>query len=153
MDRATASEGANALAWYPSIMPVTFAVDDVRLATERLPTRRFGDVLGERAICVGAEEEARVVALPGVHPLLGAVHLAFAEHRPLVLSPDAIWLTIAQGVAQHVRQNAERLRSRLVRHEDKKRLTSGLDGPMPTDAASWRAAVQTCRGQLAGEIG
>src|SRR6476620_101863 len=97
-------------------MPVTFAVDDVRATTERLSTRRFGDVLGEGALCVGAEDEARVVALPRVHPLLGAVHLAFAQHRPLVLTPDAIWLTIVQGVAQHVRLNAEALRSRLVRH-------------------------------------
>jgi Domain of unknown function (DUF4419) len=33
-----------------------------------------------------------------------------------VLSPDAVWLTIAQGVAQHVRMNAEELRPRLVNH-------------------------------------
>ena len=38
---------------------------------------------------------------------MAAVALAFAQHRPLVLSPDAVWLTIAQGVAQHVRLHAE----------------------------------------------
>ncbi|MGI5501316.1 DUF4419 domain-containing protein [Lentzea sp. CA-135723] len=29
---------------------------------------------------------------------------AFAEHRPLVLSPDAVWLTITRGIAQRVRR-------------------------------------------------
>jgi hypothetical protein len=28
-----------------------------------------------------------------VAPLLAAVHVAFAQHRPLVLAPDAVWLT------------------------------------------------------------
>jgi hypothetical protein len=130
---------------------VRFRVDEVKSATERLPTRALEDLVPE-AIAV-ADPAQRVIWPTGTHALLGAVGKAFAEHRPLVLSPDAVWLTIAQGVAQHVRLNAERLRSRLVRHEGKKRLTIGLDGPMPTDAASWRAAVQTFRGKLAEEIG
>eukprot|EP01050_Picozoa_sp_SAG11_P018076 SAG11_NODE_2680_length_3104_cov_1.455241_2_plen_105_part_00 len=37
-----------------------------------------------------------------------AVHAAFYGHHPLVLSPDVIWLTIAQGLANHVDQNAVR---------------------------------------------
>jgi len=51
---------------------------------------------------LGGAADARVLAWEGskIHPLLGAVHVAFAEHRPLVLSPDALWLTILQGVAQ-----------------------------------------------------
>ena len=38
----------------------------------------------------------------------------FAEHRPLVLSPDMIWLLISQTIARHVRRNAEKLRSKFV---------------------------------------
>ena len=33
------------------------------------------------------------------HGLVHAVHLAYADHRPLALSPDAIWLALAQGFA------------------------------------------------------
>src|SRR5689334_11391555 len=51
--------------------------------------------------------------------LLSAVHMAYAAHYPLVLSPDAIWLAIAQGFAQHVNANAERLRGKFVRYEGK----------------------------------
>jgi hypothetical protein len=57
-----------------------------------------------------------------VHPLVQAVHIAFSDHRPLVLTPDCIWLTIVQGFAHHVLENAESLRRRLVRHEGKKKL-------------------------------
>ena len=51
-----------------------------------------------------------------LHPLIAAVHIAFAEHRPLVLSPDMIWIAILQGLSQHVQNNADELRSRLVEH-------------------------------------
>ena len=54
-----------------------------------------------------------------LHPLVQAVHLAFSDHRPLILSPDCIWLTIVQGFARHVWENAESLRSRIVQHHGK----------------------------------
>jgi hypothetical protein len=56
------------------------------------------------------------------HSLIDAVHMAFSQHRPLTLSPDAIWLVIQQGFGHHVAENAEELRGRLVRHEGKKAL-------------------------------
>lgn len=51
---------------------------------------------------------------------LQAAYTAFARHQGLVLSPDAVWLAIAQGFAVHVNMNAERLRDRFVKHEGKK---------------------------------
>ena len=52
-----------------------------------------------------------------------AVHQAFYEHLPLVLSPDVIWLTIAQGLAKHVDNNAKALRDRFVDFQGKKTIT------------------------------
>ena len=57
-----------------------------------------------------------------VHPLIKAVHVAFAQHRPLILSPDISGLVISQGFGHHIHENAEALRSRLVRHEGRKTL-------------------------------
>jgi hypothetical protein len=51
-----------------------------------------------------------------------AVHATFYDHHPLILSPDIIWVTIAQGLANHVDQNAEALRTQFVCHEGKKEL-------------------------------
>ncbi|GLY53013.1 DUF4419 domain-containing protein [Lentzea sp. NBRC 102530] len=107
---------------------VTFPVDDVTPVTDALPTRPIADLFpGARA----TGGSARVLEPNGVHPLLHAVSKAFAEHRPLVLSPDAVWLTIARGIAEHVKEHAEELRPVLVGHRGKQRLEV-LHGPDDT---------------------
>jgi len=134
-------------------MNVTFPVDDVARATGSMPTRRLADVVGD-VLALGGEAERRVVDHGRTHPLLGAVHLAFAQHRPLVLSPDAVWITIAQGVAHHVRLHADELRPRLVRHAERKRLE--IEWPTetaPTDAAAWATIVAAFSECIADEVG
>jgi len=132
-------------------MSATFRVDDVKPAEGRPETRRFGDTV-KGALVIGGDLEMQVADV-STHALLGAVHRAFAEHRPLVLSPDVVWLTIAQGVAQHVRLNAEALRSRLVRHDGKKKLVVGWNGAFPTEPASIAEIVKAFRAALGAEIG
>ena len=56
------------------------------------------------------------------NPFVDAVRQAYASHRPLELSPDMIWLCIAQGFATHVNENAEALRDKFVDFEGKKEL-------------------------------
>jgi hypothetical protein len=130
---------------------VTFRVDDVTPAAAPLPTQPLGE-LHPDAMAFGADPRLPVLAATGVHPLLSAVGQAFADHRPLVLSPDAVWLTIAQGVAQHVRLHAEELRPRLVNHAGRRRLTVTVDGPMPRDADGWQDAVEQFGKLLASEV-
>jgi hypothetical protein len=62
---------------------------------------------------------------PGKHALLAvAVHTAFYDHCPLILSPDAIWVTILQGLAQHCAQAGDDVRAAWgVTHEGKKVVT------------------------------
>jgi hypothetical protein len=62
------------------------------------------------------------------HPVVAAVHLAFCDHRPLVLSPDMLWLLVAQGFAHHVNANAEKLRPLLVKHSGKAVIAVRRDG-------------------------
>ncbi len=61
------------------------------------------------------------------HGFIAAANAAYSKHHPLVLSPDMIWLLIAQGFAIHVKQNAEALRHKFVAHEGKKNLTVRRD--------------------------
>jgi hypothetical protein len=133
-------------------MRTTFTVDDVAPATEPPVTKRLGDVLSP-ALATSADLDAPVVDVHAAHPLIGAVHHAFSEHRPLVLSPDAVWLTIAQGLAQHVRLHAEALRPRLVRHTGKARLTVTHVGSMPTTPDGWGAFITSFRDGVAEHIG
>src|SRR6516165_10769781 len=67
-----------------------------------------------------ARYHGRLVGRVAYHPFVAAVHRAFMDHRPLCLSPDAIWLLICQGVANHINANAEQLRARFVSHQGKK---------------------------------
>ncbi|AEI63240.1 DUF4419 domain-containing protein [Corallococcus macrosporus] len=112
---------------------LTFEVDAVEEASTPPVTAPLGTFVKD-ALWMAPGPDTRVLETQGVHPLLAAVHTAFSEHRPLVLSPDVIWLTMAQGVAQHIRLNAEALQGRLVRHEGRKKLTVEVDRFPATDA-------------------
>lgn len=129
----------------------TFAVDKVTPAKDALATKPLAEALGE-VLAIGGDPTLPVIDHGPTHALLGAVSIAFAQHRHLVLSPDAIWLTIAQGVAQHVRLHAEALRSRLVRHSGKQMLQIAVDRT-PASAAEWAACVPRFRDALAQQIG
>jgi hypothetical protein len=100
----------------------TFAVDDVSIGTEMLPTEMVKPSV-ERLLGTPVEAcdnyTADVVRQPGFHTLIAAADIAYQLHYPLALTPDAIWLTIAQGFAQHSNNNAEQLRHRFVAHEGK----------------------------------
>ena len=109
---------------------IRFSVDSVEPATDRLAERTAADVwsirTGRQADALSVESQLLVAEsglglsrLEEVHPLVSAVHCAFAEHRPLVLSPDIIWLTICQGFGHHVLNNPEALRPHIVDFEGK----------------------------------
>lgn len=94
------------------------------------PLKRFDR--GSDSILVAAKFPA-AQNVSRVHPLIDAVHMAFSEHRPLTLSPDSIWLTIAQGFSHHIQENAENLRHRLVRHKGRKELFERVEGDRLSD--------------------
>ncbi|RIB10012.1 hypothetical protein C2G38_1887320, partial [Gigaspora rosea] len=51
-----------------------------------------------------------------------AILHAYNHHKHLRLSPDDVWLTISQGVSEHINRNPEKFRNRFVQHEGKKKL-------------------------------
>lgn len=53
---------------------------------------------------------------------LATIHEAFANEKPLVLSPDHIWSLVAQAVSIHVNENAEALRGKFVQHTGKQNI-------------------------------
>ncbi len=101
---------------------VSFQVADVAPGTERLGeiTVREAVERTARTKLLTLREPSRMVVAGGdFHPLIAAAAIAYKKHFPLVLSPDIIWLTILQGVAQHVANHSASLRSRLVTHQTK----------------------------------
>ena len=52
--------------------------------------------------------------------LIAMCHLAFAEHRPMALTPDLLWHYIVKGISIHIHKHNEKLRKKFVSHERKK---------------------------------
>jgi hypothetical protein len=72
--------------------------------------------LPRRSLEACSRYHGQLVSRVYFHPIIAAIHRAFQDHRPMVLSPDMLWLMVTQGFANHVNANAEKLRNRLVRH-------------------------------------
>ncbi len=110
-----------------------FPVDDVETCSEAVDTDTLlylaSQRLARRLVASPAAERS-VTKTGSTHPLIDAVHVAFSRHYALVLSPDHIWLTLAQGLSHHITENAESLRGRLVRHQGTEELAHDL-GPVP----------------------
>jgi hypothetical protein len=143
----------------PATTQTTFAVDDVPISTKLLPTERLKASV-EKVLGAPVEAcdsySADVVAQPGYHSLIAAADLAYRHHFPLVLSPDAIWLTIAQGFARHVANHAEELRARIVPHQGKATLDVRRDdfvkgSPENPWAEVWPAFCEEIRKHIGDE--
>jgi len=101
------------------------------------------------------ESDRKLVAATDISPLVQMAHDAFYEHRPITLSPDTVWFTIAQGFATHVNLNAEKLRHRFVKHEGKQKLVVmrpdfflGQKNPWPEAFAAFSAQIGDHVGKL-----
>jgi hypothetical protein len=79
---------------------------------------------GYAAVHAHSPAPDNLVMVPGEHALLAtAVHRAFYEHCPLILSADVVWVTILQGLAQHCAQAGEDVRAAWgVTHEGKMKI-------------------------------
>ena len=108
----------------------TFSVHSVDKSTKPLPSGSPSEeIVLERCGSVVPEAHSSFTFVPfeevGKHKpvcngFVAAVHTAFSQHYPLVLSPDAIWLCIMQGLSYHINANADKLRRHFVEFEGKK---------------------------------
>jgi hypothetical protein len=138
-----------------SIGKIRFRVDEVDRATTLLATDSAKSQLELRFVrAVSLDEHRELLAFSHdatfetiatdegeIHPLVLAVHRAFSEHRPLQLTPDILWITLAQGFAQHINNHAETLRSRFVRHQGKEKLIVEVL-ETPTQSQHWAEKIE-----------
>ena len=102
-------------------MSITFEVSSVKLAKEKLKEQSISNCFTKQLLTEAEDcSEPKKQIIPcEYNSFVGAVHNAFNDHRPLILSPDIIWVTIAQGLATHINKNAEYLRHHFVDHQGK----------------------------------
>ncbi|MEM9454475.1 MAG: DUF4419 domain-containing protein [Myxococcota bacterium] len=146
-------------------MAITFDVADVPVGQTRLQRIPVAQALGKLATTGPANRVAQPVFEAvceieggihhlGVHPLVGAVHLAFDLHLPLELSPDHVWIVLAQGFARHIRLHADALRHHFVQHEGNKTLTVHRDDFVKGDPHNpWPEVFDGFSAQLREHLG
>ena len=142
----------------------TFAVDSVEIAQKPLVTSSFMSVASnkiDQPISIFPSEFNSLEVIPTyMNSFLGTIHFAYAQHRPLVLSPDDIWLTICQGFGHHVAMNTEEFESRLLvdGHPDTIRVRN--DSLVHESAEDWndliagfdQAVLSYAKGEILTEI-
>ena len=79
--------------------------------------------------------------------LIAMCHVAFAEHRPMALTPDLLWHYIVKGISIHIHKYSEELRKKFVSHEGKMELTVFRD-KLDLDADDWSSAFKEFRTQI-----
>jgi hypothetical protein len=135
---------------------IRFCVDEVESSQTRLTVQVAKSQLEKsfqrRLLAFSHDDTFQVIQGEEIHPLVLAVHAAFSEHRPLLLSPDIIWITLAQGFAQHINNNAETLRSRFVRHQGKQKLSVESYG-IPQQPQQWSEAAQQWALHIRDQVG
>lgn len=142
-------------------MGVTFAVSSVQRATRSLvspPSSPF-DSRSDHRPFGRSQVEAWACNAPRLFPGSGhgfvdAVRWAFEHHYPLALSPDSVWLCIAQGVAQHLRRDPERLRQHVVRHPSKLAITVHRDDlVLGSSANDWTGVLHALSQSISEHVG
>lgn len=129
-----------------TINRIRFTVDNVDAAQEHLtvnnPKPRLEKFFEKPLLAFSHDDTFQLIRQRNqTHSLARAVHVAFSSHRPLRLNPDVIWITLAQGFAQHINNNAETLRSQFVGHQGKKKLVVKTS-QIPSQAQHWNEAIQ-----------
>jgi hypothetical protein len=136
--------------------PVTLKICDLKPVDYKLPEVDYLKAFEARCstgIEAWSDKKYKLVQ-PGFHPFVQAVHNAYALHRPLVISPDMVWLMIAQGFAKHVDENGEKLRKHFVDFDGKKVLKVKRDNFVKGSAGNdWEGVFPEFTAQIGKHTG
>lgn len=120
-------------------------VDDVKPATEPYSTWSTNDIVNqdvEEQIVVCATPEEKIVPTYQ-HSFLNTVHLAYAQHHDLVLSPDDIWIQIALGASIHINEHFDQLKNQVLNNPQKETFFVRMDQLVDLNAADWSSLIDT----------
>ena len=101
------------------------------------------EVPGDAERVVGSGFGQEEYAYYGENPFIKGMIDAFADHRPVVLSPDVIWFLICQGFAHYVNDNPEQLRDLFVDHDGKIDLVVQTGKELLSGEADWESIVDS----------
>lgn len=120
---------------------ITFKVSDVKKSPYRFTEFEAREVFyhkAEKAIFICPVDSLHTMLVPSYYNAFAdAIHQAYADHRPLRLSPDVIWLQLLQGFSIHVNNNYEQLKDQVFVSEDVKTIKIRDDKLIDKNPEDW----------------
>ena len=93
-------------------------------------------------------DDERFYTFKGKDVFFQTIVRAYAEHRPLVLSPDMVWLLISQGFARYVNAHSDELRDQIVSHTEKMDLVVVTKKDLLHEDADWKKLIAGFAAQI-----
>ena len=93
-------------------------------------------------------DDERFYTFKGKDVFFQTIVRAYAEHRPLVLSPDMVWLLISQGFARYVNAHSDELRDQIVSHTEKMDLVVETTKNLLYEDADWKKLIAGFAAQI-----
>lgn len=124
---------------------VVIQVDDVKPATKPYSVWPTKDIINqdvEERIVVCSKPTEKIVPT-NQHSFLNTVHLAYAQHHDLVLSPDDIWIQIALGASIHINEHFDELKNQVLNRPEKETFFVRMDQLVDLNDADWSALIDT----------
>lgn len=139
---------ANGFAQNPQALsnaePITFTVANVKLAPTLLKTdsakKLFENKTGYKVLFCPPQHAKQVYVNAFNNVLIQTLQECYDNHRPLVLTPDVIWLAICQGVSIHMNEKFDSLKTIVFKSTEVIDLTVRQDS-LQYNASSWQALV------------
>ncbi|WP_408049981.1 DUF4419 domain-containing protein [Tenacibaculum halocynthiae] len=72
--------------------------------------------------------------------LINTINICYGQHRPLVLSPDVIWMTIAQGVSTHINKEFKQLDVKLFK-KNKPKVIKVRNDSLEYGVKHWKSLI------------
>ena len=93
-------------------------------------------------------DDEKFFIITGKDVFFQTVVRAYAEHRPLVLSPDMMWVLVSQGFARYVNAHSEQMRHQLVSHDGKMDLVVQSEKDLLSKDADWEKLMSDFTAQI-----
>ncbi len=106
------------------------------------------DIDLKTADVVASSFENDTLCILGEDTLYQTILKCFAEHRPLILSPDMIWLVISQGLANHIDRHSSKYRNKIVSHKEKLDLEVFSPTEILSEKTDWGRIIDSFYSQI-----
>jgi len=125
---------------------VSFKVNDVEIADSLLKTDPaklvFESKIGKEILFFPEEHtNFGLVSCPN-NGLIQTIQECYDNHRPLVLTPDIIWLAICQGVSIHINEHYDSLKE-IIFIEDKPDKIAIRNDSLEYSAKHWKNLIES----------